>query len=109
MNREQFYREWTRWCASIGLAEKQEEEHIAKNGRKYVRTTWKPLITPYQFRHEYASLLEEANVSEFQAMKAMGHSSISVTKDIYTHIRDKKRESDLAEKMNNLLSGGTVE
>ena len=109
LGKEQFYREWTKWCASIGLAEKIEEKHRSDNGHEYIRTTWRPLVTPYQFRHEYASLLEEAGVSEFQAMKAMGHSSIKVTKDIYTHIRDKKRENDLAVKMNSLMSKQQVE
>lgn len=102
--KNEFYRDWTRWCASVGLADEIKEEHIGPNGHKYVKTIWKARVTPYQFRHEFASLLEDANVSEFAAMKAMGHSSISVTKDIYTHIRERKRKNDLAEKMNTMLS-----
>ena len=48
-------------------------------------------------------------VSEFDAMKAMGHSSISVTKDIYTHLRERKRKNSLADKVNSYLSGKKVE
>ena len=55
--------------------------------------------TLYQIRHAYATLLHEAGVSEFDAMKLMGHSSIQVTKDIYTEIR--KKQIDKATAMLN--------
>lgn len=101
-----FYREWKKWCASVGLAEEVRTEHRSEgNNHTYVKTSWKPLVTPYQFRHEYASMLEEAGVTEFDAKNALGHSSIVVTKDVYTHIRNRKRASSLAEKMNAYLAG----
>lgn len=102
-----FRKRWIAWCRQIGEVEEEVYTHRGKNGHLYTRTRYKPKITPYQFRHEYATLLEEAGVSEFDAKEAMGHSSIVVTKDIYTHIKNRKHKSELAEKLNaHILSQG---
>lgn len=39
------------------------------------------------------------------AKNQLGHSSIMVTKDIYTHIREKKAGSAVADKLNAYLEG----
>lgn len=105
MQKSRFYREWAKWCCSIGLGEEIKSSHKSEgNKHNYTSIKYKALVTPYQFRHEYASLLEDAGVSEFDAKTAMGHSSITVTKDIYTHIRSRKHKSNLADKMNTYLS-----
>lgn len=44
--------------------------------------------TPHQLRHAYASLLYEAGIDEKTAQKLMGHSDISTTLNIYTHLRE---------------------
>lgn len=36
-------------------------------------------------------MLEDEGVSEFDAQHVMGHSSITITKDKYTHFRDAKK------------------
>lgn len=105
LQKSRFYREWARWCCSVGLGEEVKTTHKSKgNKHSYTKVSYKAHVTPYQFRHEYASLLEDAGVSEFDAKTAMGHSSITVTKDIYTHIRNRKHKSNLADKMNAYLS-----
>ena len=43
--------------------------------------------TPHQLRHYYATILYEAGIDEKMAQELLGHSSITVTRDIYTHIR----------------------
>lgn len=48
--------------------------------------------TAHQLRHAYATMLEENNVSEKDAQYLLGHAQISTTKDIYTHIREAKKE-----------------
>lgn len=48
--------------------------------------------TLHQLRHAYASLLYEAGVDEKTAQKLMGHSDISTTLRIYTHLRDEHLE-----------------
>ncbi len=49
-------------------------------------------ITPHQLRHAYATILYEAGVEEKDAADLMGHSTIQITRDIYTHIRNERRE-----------------
>lgn len=59
-------------------------------------------ITAHQLRHGFATILYEAGVPDKDAQELLGHSSISVTKDIYTHIRQVKRE-ETAAKLNEYL------
>lgn len=87
----QVNRKWLEWCKSVGLAEEEKITHYNENNKhSYTTIKYKPMVTCHQFRHEYASMLEDAGVPEFSAKTALGHSSISVTKDIYTHIRNRK-------------------
>ena len=45
--------------------------------------TW----TPHELRHTYATILYEAGLPEYTAQFFMGHSDISTTRRIYTHLR----------------------
>ena len=103
LSKTQFRKEWIWFCREVGLARKEETEHIADNGRRYVRTEWKPLVTPHQFRHAYASMLDDAGIDETVAKDLLGHSSIVVTKDVYTHLRAAKKER-AAGKLNEYLA-----
>lgn len=49
-------------------------------------------ITAHQLRHTFATILFEADINVKDAQKIMGHSDISVTQNIYTHIRQKRFE-----------------
>ena len=100
----QFRKGWLQWCRSVGLAEAEVKTHKGKNGHQYTKTKWKPLVTPHQFRHEYASMLEDAKISEFAAKGQLGHSSIIVTKDVYTHIRELKAGKNVAQDLNKYLA-----
>ena len=94
---------WLEWCKSVGFVEPVVKRYRAKNNRVYTKTKWKLLVTPHQFRHEYASMLEDAGISEFDAKSQLGHSSIVVTKDVYTHLRERKSGKDVAEKLNEYI------
>ena len=97
----QFYSIWEKWCVENGLATLEQKKHKGPNNQNYVKNIWHPDVTPYQFRHEYASMLEDEDVSDFAAQHVMGHSSIVITKDKYTHFREKKNHSDeVADKLN---------
>lgn len=99
----QMRKRWLSWCREVGLAESVVTKHKGKNGHIYTTTKWKPLVTPHQFRHEYASILEDAGISEFDAKNQLGHSSIMVTKDIYTHIKKRKAGRTVADTLNRYM------
>ena len=46
------------------------------------------VATPHQLRHTYATMLFEWNISEKDVQTIMGHSDISITHNIYTHLRE---------------------
>lgn len=49
-------------------------------------------ITAHQLRHGYATMLFEADVDLKDAQDLMGHSDINLTRQIYTHIRDERKQ-----------------
>ena len=67
MHKSYFREHWIRHCKSIGID-----------------------ATPHQLRHTYATMLFEWNISEKDAQSIMGHSDISITHNIYTHIRESR-------------------
>lgn len=61
-------------------------------------------ITAHQLRHGYATILYEAGIPDKDAQELLGHSDIAVTRNIYTHIRQSRRE-ETAARLNAFLSG----
>lgn len=99
-----FRNRWIDYCRSCGLAEPFQVEVVDSKGCHYNETRWRPLVTPHQFRHQFASMLEGAGVSELEAQAVMGHASIVTTKDMYTHIRAVKHSTDARQKLNEYIS-----
>ncbi|MCI6731862.1 MAG: site-specific integrase [Lachnospiraceae bacterium] len=58
--------------------------------------------TPHRFRHNFCSMLHDAEVPAVDAQKIMGHSSINVTIDIYTHF-DEEAAVQMGDRMNALI------
>ena len=58
-------------------------------------------LTPHVFRHSYATDLYYAGVDVKDAQRLLGHSSVSVTLGIYTHLTGK---SDTREKLKSLVA-----
>lgn len=48
--------------------------------------------TAHQFRHAFATMLFENNVSEKDAQEILGHAQLSTTMDIYTDIREERKK-----------------
>lgn len=46
----------------------------------------------HQLRHEYATFCYDACLNTKEAQKLLGHSKESVTRDIYTHIRESRQQ-----------------
>lgn len=59
-------------------------------------------LTPHQLRHYFATILYDCEIDEKTTQQLMGHSSISVTRDIYTHIRQ-SRLTQAASKLNKSI------
>lgn len=87
---------WNAYCKSIGLFD--DKIIVDKDGHKHAKIA--PHLTPHQLRHGFATILFEAGIDEKDAQELLGHSSISVTRDTYTHIR-RMRKEQTAEKLNS--------
>ena len=98
----QVRKRWLNWCRAAGLATGTTTRKDGKNGRTYESTTWAADITPHQLRHAFATILFDAGIDVKDAQEILGHSSIQVTRDIYTHIRQQRRENT-AERLNAFL------
>ena len=68
--------------------------------KKYTEDTG-VTCTLHQLRHAYCTLMFEAGVEESVAKELMGHSTVTIMRDIYTHIRSVKID-DAAAKLNKL-------
>jgi integrase len=64
-------------------------------------------LVPYDLRHTYCTDLQTAGVPINIAKELMGHSSISVTANIYTHTSAQSME-DAADRINNLCQNRDI-
>lgn len=78
---------WAKYCATVGL--------IDADGT--------PTLTAHQLRHGTATLMFELGVDELTAQKALGHSRVEVTREIYTDLRN-AQESKSIKKLNRGVS-----
>ncbi|GKH47110.1 site-specific integrase [Anaerotruncus massiliensis (ex Togo et al. 2019)] len=92
---------WERYCKSAGLI--KTKQRVCHN--RIINETV-PGITPHQLRHAYATMLFDAGIDEKDAQELLGHSKISMTKDVYTHIK-RSRKAQTAKKLNDFTVGQT--
>ena len=79
---------------------------ISKRFPKLVKTNGLPHLTFHGLRHAYASLALLAGVSPKVVSECLGHSSIAITMDIYSHcMPGMKAEAALA--VERMLDGPT--
>lgn len=76
LTKTQYRKRWKKYCDTIGHD-----------------------ITAHQLRHGFATILYEANIPDKDAQEMLGHSSITLTRDVYTHIRQSRR-NDTADRLN---------
>lgn len=60
-------------------------------------------LTAHQLRHGFATILYEAGISDKDAQELLGHSTITLTRNVYTHIRQARRE-ETAARLNDYIS-----
>lgn len=63
--------------------------------------------TSHQLRHYFATLCFDADLDEKDLQDIMGHSKISLTKDVYTHIREQRRDES-KNKLNAFIRNGMI-
>ena len=83
LTKTQYRKRWQKYCEAIGCE-----------------------ITAHQLRHGFATILYEAGIPDKDAQELLGHSSITITRDVYTHIRQSRR-NDTASKLNAFVSAPT--
>ena len=59
-------------------------------------------VSPHQLRHGFATICYDANLDTKEAQELLGHSSVKITQDVYTHITEQRRKIS-AEKLNDFV------
>ena len=59
--------------------------------------------TAHQLRHSYATMLHEMDIDVKDAQALLGHSTAAMTQDIYTHLRD-RRKQEITDRINQRLA-----
>lgn len=84
LTKMQYRRRWEAYCKAIGFR-----------------------LTAHQLRHGFATILYEAGIPDKDAQELLGHSTITLTRDVYTHIRQERR-GETADRLNAFLTGNDV-
>ena len=86
-----------------GLPTKTELEA----GLKKYQTDHGITATAHQLRHSYASMLHSAGIDVKDAQHLLGHSTVAMTQDIYTHLEDDHKK-EVAKKLNSYVVKNVV-
>ena len=63
-------------------------------------------ITPHALRHNYITMCWESGLDPYETMKLVGHTSITTTMNIYTHLSDAQMDKTAA-KLEAMFSGNS--
>jgi integrase len=80
-------------------------ERLTRSFDAFVRASGLPRIRLHDLRHTCASLMLSAGVPAKVASERLGHSSISITLDTYSHVLPGLQE-DAAERVADVVFGG---
>ena len=81
-----------------GLPTKTELE----SGLKAYQTAHGISATAHQLRHSYASMLHSAGIDVKDAQHLLGHSTVAMTQDIYTHLEEDHKKT-VRKKLNDYV------
>lgn len=105
MTLKAFNKAFDRYALAAGLAYTEQvlrTRHRRGKTEEYTKTYIRHRVTSHQLRHAYATLLFEADIDVKDAQQLLGHSKEEVTRDTYTHIRE-RRKTQTAQKLNDFL------
>lgn len=92
--------------ADFSAAMNQTEADMIARGLIPALREQLPPITPYDLRHTYCTDLARAGVPLVTASKLMGHSNVSITAKIYTHV-DQEMAATAVSKLNDFYGEST--
>ncbi len=75
----------TAWCSGSRTAKPLHPDAITSRLRRIARNLGLPWIKVHGLRHTYATLLLKAGVHPKVVQERLGHGSISITMDTYSH------------------------
>lgn len=86
---------------------KNDGTHISpdywyKHFKKVLASNWLKDMRLHDLRHTNASLMLKAGVNMKVASERLGHTTIGITMDLYSHI-DEELQRDAADKLNNII------
>lgn len=96
MDPNNFNRWFRDWCCEFGFGERTEgaEPYTDSQGHRRVRKRGYSGLTPHMLRHTQATLLIGANADIKTVQARLGHSSVNLTLNTYSHaIAAKDREA----------------
>lgn len=105
MSKSSFRRFWENILDKLNIAaggDKFSRPDLAKDKNAKPLKIIASDITPHIFRHTYATNLYYAGIDVKTAQTLLGHSSIQMTMDIYTHLDEKKIE-EASNKLNDFF------
>ena len=93
---------WVELMIAADLATKGEPNGRYRPGDP--RATYTPAITPHALRHNYITMCWEHGLDPYETMKLVGHTSITTTMDVYTHLSEAQM-SKTAAKLDDMFAG----
>lgn len=95
---------WVRLMEAAGFTEPapQPNPFHPSDPRHALRVT----LTPHALRHNYITMCWESGLDPYETMRLVGHTSITTTLNIYTHLSDAQLEKTAA-KLEDMFSGNS--
>lgn len=93
---------WVHLMQSANLVEPADPAN--HYGPYDIRRTWRATITPHALRHNYITMCWEAGLDPYETMKLVGHTSITTTMNIYTHLSEAHMQKTSA-KLEDMFAG----
>lgn len=67
-------------------------DYVSRQIKKHIKKTELPVITFHDLRHTHATMLLEMGLNLKTVSDRLGHSTISITADIYAHTTEKQQQ-----------------
>lgn len=82
---------WLELMAAAGMVHEETRKKMVKGKLEEVIVIC-PDFTPHTLRHNYVTMCYESGFDPYTTMRLVGHSNISTTMNIYTHMREQQIE-----------------